>query len=78
MTTTVAGTREKSTQASHARATAELYAAWDPLGVERRRTSTTGDPGNAFPSALDRLQSADCDRTDAAIAEDPERSTRIP
>jgi hypothetical protein len=35
----------------------------------------TGATDDAFTSALDRFQTADCERTDASIAEDRERRT---
>ena len=71
----------ESTEQWNARASAEYHAAWDAFGVERRRLSATGiaDGGSypaldeAYDGAMDRLEAADSDRGDAAIAVDRER-----
>ena len=64
------------------RAAAEYHAAWDALSTRRRRWSITGntdiDPSlvdEQYDAAVDRLEAADCERGDAAIALDRERRT---
>jgi hypothetical protein len=64
------------------RAAAEYHAAWDALSTRRRRTSMTGNADadqpavdEEYDSAMDRLEAADCERGDAAIAVDRERRT---
>jgi len=71
----------ESAEQWNTRASAEYHAAWDAFGVERRRLSATGiaDGGSypaldeAYDGAMDRLEAADSDRGDAAIAVDRER-----
>lgn len=62
------------------RAAAEYHAAWDALSTRRRRTSMTGNTevdqpvvDEQYDGAMDRLEAADCERGDAAIAVDRER-----
>ena len=59
----------ESTEQWNARASAEYHAAWDAIGVERRRLSS--DEG--YDGLMDRLEAADCERGDAVIAMDRER-----
>jgi len=62
------------------RSSKEYHAAWDALGAERRRISMIGYSTDLYPlldegydGAMDRLEAADAERGDAAVALDRER-----
>ena len=70
----------ESTEQWSARASAEYHAAWDLLGVERRRLLTARFmPAGHYPAfddrydaAMDRLEEADNERGEASVALDRE------